>query len=65
MRKRTTNTTKIELVETHNLTLALNALGGAPYDSDRWKRAIYHALTMSNVSNSNYSSKIRMALELP
>ena len=44
MSKRITNTDKIELVETHNLCLALNALCGPPYDSHKWQRAFYHAL---------------------
>lgn len=65
MSKRITNTDRAELVETHNLVLALNALGGVPYDGDRWKRALYHSLTMSNVCHKEIAKKIREALELP
>ena len=60
------STTRIELVETHNLSLSLNRLCCGPYDTDRWKRAFYHALTMSNASiNREDLTKIREALHLP
>ena len=59
-------TTKIELVETHNLALSLNRLCVGPYDTDRWKRAFYHALTMSNAMIAREDLvKIREALRLP
>jgi hypothetical protein len=53
-----------ELVETHNLSLSINRLRSAPYDIERWKRALYHALSMSDVGRGQLE-KIRIALELP
>jgi hypothetical protein len=67
MSKRLTETRKAELVETHNLMLALmrlqdSALG---YDNgDRWKRALYHAAAMAGLGRGQVE-KIRIALELP
>lgn len=59
-------TTKIELVETHNIALSLDRLVGAPYDcGHRWRRALYHALGMSGVADRALLEKIRIALELP
>ena len=63
--KQQRETALAELVETHNLVLSLNRLGGAPYDSDRWKRALYHALSMSQVCGRGETEKIRVALGLP
>lgn len=58
-------TRRIELVETHNLSLSIDRLRSAPgYDTDVWKRAIYHALGMSGISRGTVE-KIRQALELP
>lgn len=55
-----------ELVETHNLALALNRLNDAtPYDSGRWRRALYHALCMRGMGSPEVRKKIREALELP
>ncbi len=65
MSKRVTNTDKIELVETQNLCAALNRLGSAPYDSARWKRALYHAFSMSDLRRDEMTKRIREALELP
>jgi len=53
-----------ELVETHNLYLSIHRLRSSPYDSEKWKRALYHALAMENVGN-RWLEKIRVALELP
>jgi hypothetical protein len=61
-----TETRKVELVETHNLLLSLERLSDAgPYDSDRWKRALYHALSMASAPSRSTIEKIRQALELP
>lgn len=65
MSKRLTATRKTELVETHNIALSLDRLSQGPYDCDRWKRALYHALAMSGVSGTTALEKIRIALELP
>jgi hypothetical protein len=62
--KQRRETRKAELVETHNIALSIERLQGAPYDSGRWKRALYHAVAMSGVGNE-YARKIREALELP
>jgi len=62
-----TKTDKIELVETHNLALALQRLNeGAHngYDYSRWKRALYHALGMVRPANCEFE-EIRKALRLP
>lgn len=58
-------TKKAELVETHNIALSLDRLGGSPYDCDRWKRALYHAICMSGVADRDEKQKIREALKLP
>lgn len=60
-------TDKAELVETHNLALSFGRLtnGGGGYDDGRWKRALYHALSMDGCANRNVLEKIRLALELP
>ena len=59
-------TTRLELVETHTLALALNRLGAArPYDGRRWRRALYHALGISSVASNTEHEKLRLALELP
>jgi hypothetical protein len=54
-----------ELVETHNIALSINRLGGAPYDDGRWRRALYHALSMSDQAHRDILVKIREALDLP
>jgi len=61
--KQQRETTLTELVETHNLALAIRRLRGAPYDTGRWKRALYHALCMEGCTGA--ASKIREALEQP
>ncbi len=64
--KNKTNTTKVELVETHNLSLSINRLyDAAPYDHKRVGRALYHALGMSKFNGSSTLEGIRKALELP
>lgn len=64
MSKPLRTTRKIELVETHNIALSLDRLCEIGYGV-RWKRAFYHALSMSNAGNDNVLQKIRIALELP
>jgi hypothetical protein len=63
--KRKTNTTQIELVETYNLYLSLNRVyNSSPYDSEKWKRALYHAISMTSCATREMRVKIREALEL-
>lgn len=62
--KALTETKKCELVETHNLALSLARLQDSPYDTERWKRALHHAVAMSGLG-SRYVQRIREALELP
>lgn len=56
----------MELVETHNLALALKRLrnGGNGYDEGRWRRAMMHAVMMEFGHASTITSKIRQALEI-
>jgi hypothetical protein len=64
--KQLRETRKVELVETHNLVLALDRLAGPPYNGVKWRRALYHAIAMSDVScGSAMLTHIRVALELP
>lgn len=65
MSKQLRETRKLELVETHNLLLSLDRLKGPPYDDSRWKRALYHALGMSDITDLDTKEKIRRALDLP
>lgn len=66
MGKRVTNTDKIELVETHNIALAINRLREHSFYSDqRWRRALYHALLMEMPDKNQTMANIRIALELP
>lgn len=59
------NTEMIEMVETHNIALSIKRMRSAgPYDTDRWKRALYHALGLCDISRP-IQEKIRQALELP
>ncbi len=63
-RRRTTEV--IELVETHNIVKSINRMTKAtPYDGNRWRRALYHAIMMSEGSGRVVGEKIRIALELP
>jgi hypothetical protein len=65
MAKNRTETRKVELVETHNIALAIDRLREAgAHDSFRWRRALYHALSMTYTDRST-TEKIRIALELP
>lgn len=59
-------TDAIELVETHVLSQSLKRLydGRGGYDSNKWKRALYHALAIAGNSHEQMR-KIREALELP
>lgn len=59
------STERIELVETNNIALSIRRLRDLrPYDSEAWKRALYHALLLNNESRSLITA-IRVALELP
>jgi hypothetical protein len=65
--KQNRQTRMIELVETHNIVLSLNRIRNAPgYDAGslRWKRALYHALSMAYVEHSTIE-RVRIALGLP
>jgi hypothetical protein len=57
-------TRKIELVETHNIALSIERLRHGPYDTERWRRALYHALGIASVGRG-VIEKVRQALELP
>jgi hypothetical protein len=63
-RRLLTETQLVELVETHNLVSCLNRLIH-PWKSDRWKRALYHALLISGVADQADAEKIRQTLGLP
>lgn len=62
--KQLRETRKAELVETHNIALSLTRLQAQPYDAVRWKRALYHAVAMCGMGDSQVES-IRKALGLP
>lgn len=57
----------IELVETRTLALSLRRIQNESkgYDSVRWRRALYHAIALSNVTGNDTLEKVRVALELP
>ena len=59
-------TDKLELVETHNLMLALRRLrsGSGGYDDGKWKRALYHAICCE-IHEYDTKKAIREALRLP
>ena len=63
--KQLRETRKVELVETHNLTLSLDRLRNMPNSTDAWKRALYHALLMSWGPSWEERRQIREALKLP
>jgi hypothetical protein len=66
MARRKTNTEAIEPVETHNLALSIRRLrNAAPYESQKWKRCLYHALLMQSGVDMQALTKIREALNLP
>lgn len=65
MSKRAAVTRKIELVETHNIALSLDRLSQGPYDRDKWRRALYHAVCMCECAGDTVRKSIREALELP
>jgi hypothetical protein len=60
--RRKTNTSLRELTETHNLALSIKRLRESN-DSDEWRRALYHALSMNYV-NKDTLCRIREALGL-
>jgi len=64
--KQLRETRKIELVETHNLALSFDRLQGiSEYGEYAKRRALYHALCMTNSFTTITRTKIREALELP
>ncbi len=65
MSKRLARTDQREMVETHNLSISLKRLHEGPYDSEKWKRAFYHALSMSYISSRAELERVRIALQLP
>lgn len=55
----------VELVETHNIAVSLGRMQASNNSAD-WRRALYHALQMSNAYDSREQLvKIREALNLP
>lgn len=59
-------TERTELVETHNLALALKRLYNVkPFDTNAWRRALYHAMAMNFQGDDTMLARIRSALELP
>ena len=59
-------TTRVELVETHNIALSIDRICSAPGGAfNAWKRALYHAICMSQASDYALLKRIREALELP
>lgn len=62
--KQATQTRQIEMVETHNLALSIKRLKDAPGDSNKWRRALYHALAMSYIPQTELEN-IRKSIELP
>lgn len=58
-------TRKIELVETHNIALSIMRMSPHGWDNNSWKRALYHAASMSGVPHRTTLEKLRIALELP
>jgi len=65
MARRTTN--QIEIVETHNLVTSINRvrLQSRGHDPRRWKRALYHALAMTDALTFEDLKSIRTVLGLP
>jgi hypothetical protein len=61
------STEKVELVETHNLALSFQRLRALPgqYNEDPARRALYHALCMSYLFDTDSRRLIREALKLP
>lgn len=64
MSKRLAQTQQIEMVETHNLALCFKRLTDSTYNNGRWKRALYHALSMDGCASRDELAKIREALGL-
>lgn len=64
--KQQRQTRVIELAETHNIALSLKRImnQGGGYDSERWRRALYHALGIAKAP-TEMQRKIREALGLP
>lgn len=65
MSKNRNETRKIELVETDNIARSLDRLTDGTFNDSRWRRALYHAVCMTNSGNHSMRAKIREALELP
>lgn len=59
------STDKIELVETQNIALSINRMRSGIYDTERWKRALYHAALMTGCATREELTAIREALKLP
>jgi len=65
MARRTTN--QIEIVETHNLATSINRIRfqSRGHDPRRWKRALYHAIAMTDALGFEDLKAIRLTLGLP
>lgn len=56
---------QVELVETYNITNSLRRINDQPnWNHKKWKRALYHALSMSGVCDGSMLTNIRQAMEL-
>lgn len=58
---------QIEMIKTYNLAASLKRLNDAPgYDTERWKRALNHAIQMSHLGCTvQDKTDLRIALKLP
>ena len=66
MTKPLRNTRLVELTETHNLYLSFVRLAKIKgWNSEPMKRALYHAMLMSEQFQNSNLEKVRIALELP
>lgn len=56
---------QVELVETYNIANSLRRINDQPnWNHKKWKRALYHALSMSEVCDGPKLTAIRTAMEL-
>lgn len=59
-------TQRAEMVETHNMALSIKRLRNTtPYDTDAWKRALYHALLLEGPDDYELRKSLREAMKLP
>lgn len=60
-------TRQVELVKTNNILRSLKRISKANggFGNRSWKRAIYHAISMTTISSDGELEKIRQAMGLP